>query len=105
VIIVTPAAAEAPATMDIDPPVGKRADRKRVRDIVDRAIPADAHMVRRSVVLTAHIRDLIGHVDDALTQLTAAAINDIRLECRLDRRKDGAVQPRIGTTLLIEHRF
>jgi len=37
-----------------------------------------------------------------LAELAAAAVNDIRLECRLDRRGDGAMQPRIGTAVLVE---
>ena len=85
--------------------VDKRADGEGMRDVVDRAIPADPHMVGRSAVLAAHIGNVVGQVDDALAQLAAAAVNGIGLECRLDRREDGAMQPRIGAAVLVERRF
>jgi len=85
--------------------VGKRADGEGVRDIVDRAVPANPHMICRGSILAAHIGNVVGHIDNALAQLAAAAVNDIGLECRLDRREDGAMQPRIGTAVLVERRF
>ena len=82
--------------------VGKRADGKCMRNVVNRTVPADAHMVGHGSILAAHIGNVVGHVDDALAEFVAAAVNDIRLECRLDRRGDGAMQPRIGTAVLVE---
>jgi len=35
-----------------------------------------------------------------LSQLAAAVVNNVRLECRLDRWRDGAVQPCAGLAVL-----
>ena len=85
--------------------VDEGADGKGVRDVVDRAVPADPHMVCHGAVLGAHIGNVVGHVDHTLAQLAAAAVNDIRLECRLDCGEHGAMQPRIGTAVLVECGF
>src|SRR5215469_11297260 len=82
--------------------VGKRADGKGMRDIVDRAVPADAHMARRGAVLATHIGNVVRHVDHTLAQFAAAAVNDVRLERRLYWREDSTMQPCTGTTILVE---
>ena len=73
--------------------VGERAHGECVRNVVDRAIPADPHMIGGRPVLATHVGDRIRHVGDALLELTGTAVGDVRLKGRLDRRKHGAVQP------------
>src|ERR1700730_12252218 len=68
--------------------VCERADREGVRDVEYRSIPADAHMGGRRTVLAAHVRDRTGHVANALLEFAGAPHSDVRLESRLDRRKN-----------------
>src|SRR5258707_2031174 len=76
-----------------------------MRDVVHGAIPANANVICSRTVLAADIGDRIGHVRKALLQFARTAIDYIRLERRLDRRKHGAVQPRRRATAGIEAGF
>ena len=82
--------------------VGERAYRERVRNIVDRAIPADPHVVGGRPIFATYIGDRIRHVGDALLEFAGAAVDYVRLKGRFDCRKYGAVQPGSRTPLGIE---
>ena len=85
--------------------VGERTDGESVRDIEHRAVPADTDMVCGRAVLAPHIRNVVGHVGEALLQFTGAPVCRIGLKRRLDRREHGPVQPRRRAALGIERRF
>lgn len=69
-------------------------DSERMRDVVDRAEPADPRVRLRGRVLDPHVRDRERQVRDPLREFARLLVHDAGPEGRLDRRRNRAMLPR-----------
>ncbi len=80
-------------------------DREGVRDVGDRAEPADPRMRFRLRVLDPQVRDREGHIDRAHAELERRLVLRIGSEDRGDARRHRAVQPSYRLAVRVEPRL